>query len=221
MKQKDGEDHQVLSAHGANTLASDKRAFVRLMTHLRDHDAANTVIMVQVENETGSYRVPRDYGRRPTACSPGRSRPLWPAPPAQRHRPRPWRAGRLFQHWYTRATSTRLPTQARRLPPPMYVNAAGRAVEPARSAGVASGGPQQDRARRVEGSRSVIDLAAPDIYDGKSDNVLVYLDKYNRPDNALMVPEIGNAALFGRYFYAALGRDDRLCARSAWTAAAI
>jgi hypothetical protein len=179
------------------------------MTHLRDHDAANTVIMVQVENETGSYRVPRDYGAQ-TACSPNRSRPLWPAPPAAAApgpRPLARRPIAISTLGTPRATSTRLPTQARRSSRCRCINAAlagpSNLPDPA---GVASGGPQQDVLDVWKAAAPAIDLAAPDIYDGKSDNVLVYLDKYNRPDNALMVPEIGNAALFGRYFYAALGR---------------
>ena len=62
MKTAKGEDHDVLSPHGAQTLAADRRAFVKLMEYLRDHDPQNTVIMVQPENEVGSYRNPRDFG---------------------------------------------------------------------------------------------------------------------------------------------------------------
>jgi beta-galactosidase GanA len=36
--------------------------------------------------------------------------------------------------------------------------------------------------------------------------VIQYLDKYNRPDNALMVPEIGNSAMYARFFWAVIGR---------------
>jgi beta-galactosidase GanA len=61
MKRRDGQDHDVLSAHGEATLAADRRAFVKLMEYIRDHDAQNTVILVQPENEVGSYRNPRDY----------------------------------------------------------------------------------------------------------------------------------------------------------------
>jgi len=56
-----GQLHYVLSPHGANTLAADRNAFVHLMQHLKEADPQNSVIMVQVENETGSYGLARDH----------------------------------------------------------------------------------------------------------------------------------------------------------------
>ncbi len=62
MLTQDGTPHYALSALGAETLAADPRAFAALMAHIRDVDAAEqTVIMVQVQNEPGSYRLVRDY----------------------------------------------------------------------------------------------------------------------------------------------------------------
>ena len=61
----DGTTHWVLSALASQTLAADSRAFAALMRHLREVDPQHTVIMIQVENETGSYGIPRDFS--PTA----------------------------------------------------------------------------------------------------------------------------------------------------------
>ena len=58
---RDGKTHYVLSPHGRTTLEADTKAFVRLMQHLRAIDPQHTVIMVQVQNESGSYRSPRDF----------------------------------------------------------------------------------------------------------------------------------------------------------------
>ncbi len=44
-----------LSPHSAATLAADRRAFVELMRHLKKVDEARTVILVQVQNEPGTY----------------------------------------------------------------------------------------------------------------------------------------------------------------------
>jgi len=49
------------SPHAPATLAADKRAFSALMRHLREADALRTVIMVQVENEPGTWGAVRDY----------------------------------------------------------------------------------------------------------------------------------------------------------------
>jgi hypothetical protein len=57
--------HYALSPHGAETLAADARAFSRLMAHLRERDPQHTVIMVQVENEAGSYELARDHAPEP------------------------------------------------------------------------------------------------------------------------------------------------------------
>ena len=51
-----------LSPHSAATLAADKRAFVALMKHLKNVDEARTVILVQVQNEPGTYGSARDFG---------------------------------------------------------------------------------------------------------------------------------------------------------------
>ena len=58
---KDGRPVEEASSLSRNVLEADKRAFCRIMEHLRDHDKEQTVIMMQVENEIGMIDVPRDY----------------------------------------------------------------------------------------------------------------------------------------------------------------
>lgn len=58
----EGKPVEEASSLSKNVLEADKRAFCKIMEHLRDHDAnEQTVIMVQVENEIGMIDVPRDY----------------------------------------------------------------------------------------------------------------------------------------------------------------
>lgn len=211
MKTRTGKDHGVLSAHGEQTLAADKRAFVRMMTYLRDHDPQNTVILVQPENETGSYSNPRDY-------SATGNRLFAQAVPAalarQTGKSGTWsqvygaQADRAFNTWYVASYVNAIAAAGKAVKPlPMYVNASlsGPSNVPDPE-GVASGGPQQDVLDIWKAAAPAIDFAAPDIYDRTSENVVAYLDKYARPDNALMVPEIGNAREFARFFYPAIGR---------------
>ncbi|GGB41642.1 beta-galactosidase [Sphingomonas metalli] len=211
MKTRDGKDHGVLSAHGRATMEADRRAFTRVLEYLRDHDPQNTVIMVQPENETGSYRNPRDYSAAATALF---NQPI-PAALAKRIGKRgTWpqvfgaQADRMFNTWYVATYVDAVAAGGKAAKAlPMYVNAAlaGPSNVPDPD-GVASGGPQQDVLDIWKVAAPHINLAAPDIYDRASENVVQYLDKYARPDNALMVPEIGNAREFHRFVYAALGR---------------
>ena len=69
MRHPDGRAHYALSPHGEATLAADARAFARLMRHLRENDPGYTVIMVQVENEAGSYQLMRDHAPNSRAGS--------------------------------------------------------------------------------------------------------------------------------------------------------
>ncbi|MCP9223559.1 DUF5597 domain-containing protein [Erythrobacter sp. LQ02-29] len=212
MKTRDGGDHYALSPMFETTREADKRAFVRLMTYLRDHDPQNTVIMVQPENEVGSYRNPRDFGARAQALFEGqvpaelvtglgKVRGTWAEVFGDR-------ADRAFNTWYTACYIGAIAAAGKAVKPlPMYVNAAlSDPFNPPDPMGVASGGPQQDVLDIWKIAAPAIDFAAPDIYDRASRNVVAYLDAYARPDNALFVPEIGNAREYARYFYTAMGK---------------
>ncbi len=62
MKTRDGRAIDVLSPNAPANLAADRDAFVALMRHLRETDTQHTVIMMQVENESGSLGTVRDFG---------------------------------------------------------------------------------------------------------------------------------------------------------------
>lgn len=209
---RDGRTHYVLSPHGRATLEADRRAFARLMAHLREADPRRTVIMVQVQNEPGSYGSPRDF-------SPEAQR-LFDAPvPAELARAlrRPagtWRqmfgarADQAFNAWHTaRYIDAVAAAGQAELDLPMYANASlsdHRSEEGAEN--VASGGPNWNMIHVWKAAAPHIDLVAPDIYSRDHAAWLAYLDLYARPDNALMVPEAGNAADFARFLWPALGR---------------
>jgi beta-galactosidase GanA len=212
MKTREGKDHGVLSAMFRETLDADKAAFVALMGYLKAYDPQNTVIMVQPENETGSYSNPRDYGATANALfaqavpsnlvkalgkTPGTWTTVFGA-----------QADRAFNTWHVARFVDEIAAAGKAVKPlPMYVNAslAGPSNVPDPN-GVASGGPQQDVLDIWKAAAPAIDAAAPDIYDRKASNVVAYLSAYARRDNALLVPEIGNATDFARFFWPALGR---------------
>jgi beta-galactosidase GanA len=212
MKMKDGSDHYVHSPMFRATLEADKRAFVEVMKYLKAHDPQNTVIMVQPENEVGSYRSPRDYGAQANAVF---AKPVPTELAKALKKPGgSWtqmfgaQADRAFNTWHTARFVDEIAAAGKAIKPlPMYVNAslAGPSNVPDPT-GVASGGPQQDVLDIWKAAAPAIDFQAPDIYDRDAAHVALYLDAYARADNALMVPEIGNAKEFARFFWAALGR---------------
>jgi beta-galactosidase GanA len=70
----------------------------------------------------------------------------------------------------------------------------------------ASGGPTWDVIGIYKAAAPHIDFAAPDIYMPESRRFGANLDRFQRPDNPLVVPEMGNAPGYARYVYQVLGR---------------
>src|SRR3972149_11370407 len=58
---RDGEIVISPSPHAKITMEADAKAFTAVMKHLKDFDPQHTVIMVQVENEPGTYGSTRDF----------------------------------------------------------------------------------------------------------------------------------------------------------------
>ena len=62
-----GRPIRVLSPHGPATLDADRRAYAELMKHLKEIDGSDhTVILMQVENESGLLGSVRDYAPETT-----------------------------------------------------------------------------------------------------------------------------------------------------------
>jgi beta-galactosidase GanA len=95
---------------------------------------------------------------------------------------------------------------------PMFVNNALREPAPAGQGAApwkgdfASGGPTWDVIGIYKAAAPHIDFAGPDIYMPESHKVAAVLACFQRPDNALLVPEMGNAAAYARYVYQIVGK---------------
>ena len=212
MTKQDGTAEQSFSPHGRETLAADKRAFVRLMEHLRTTDRQHTVVMIQPENEVGSLGTPRDFSSTAQRLFDG------PVPlkltQALRKPAGTWKdvfgeaADQFFNAWYIASYVDEIAAAGKSvLNLPMYCNAAlTDPFEPSKAGGGAIGGPNWNVIDIWKTAAPHIDLVAPDIYNRRQQAVAAILDLYARPDNALMVPEIGNAAEFARFFWLTLGR---------------
>jgi beta-galactosidase GanA len=223
MVDKEGKTSYCLSPFGLETQAADRKAFVALMTHLKKIDGdKHTVIMVQVENEVGTYGVARDHAARAQAAF---QQPV-PAsvlahqkPPAGRPAQGSWSevygdyAEEYFHAWAIASYIEDIARAGRAVYDlPMYVNNAlrdpgepGQPVKPWK-ADFASGGPTFDVLGIYKAAAPHIDLAAPDIYMPESKKVSATLERFQQPANALLVPEMGNAPGYARYIWQILGR---------------
>lgn len=208
-----GDVHYAMSPLGSETLKADTRAFAALMHHIAQIDPQNTVIMMQVENEVGSYGNVRDFSPMAQKLFAG------PAPQALlKHYGKPagqtWAqafgsdADEYFQAWYVASylnTVAKAGKAEKNLP--MYANAALASAFGRQSATTySSGGPVHHVIDIYKVAAPALDLVAPDIYNRDEKAVHAYLDLYGRPDNPLMVPEIGNDAEYARFFWDALGK---------------
>ena len=206
----DGTTHWVLSAHGRATLAADKRAFAALMRHIREVDPQHTIIMVQVENETGSYGIPRDF-------SPVAQRlfgqPIPPELARKVGKIGTWSqvfgktADQAFNAWHVACYVDEIAAAGKaELGLPMYVNAS--LTDPFTLQGVehgASGGPNWNVIDIWKTAAPHIDVEAPDIYSADFPKYAKWIEHYRRPDNPLFIPETGNDAPFARFLWLALG----------------
>ena len=199
-----------MSPHFAATLAADKHAFVALMRHLKEADAERTVIMVQVQNEPGTYGSARDFGSVAQKLFEGQV----PAAliKAQGAQPGTWTqafgkdANEYFQAWAVAKFIGEVAAAGKKeYPLPMYVNASLRdPFHPGNAGDYASGGPTDNVITIYRAAGPAIDIVAPDIYMKESAKVYRVLELY-KPGGPLLVPEIGNDPLFARYFYDVLG----------------
>ena len=205
---KAGKTHYVLSPLGRATLEADKAAFVALMRHIREVDPQHSVIMVQVENETGTYDSPRDYSPQANRLFAG---PI-PAELARRTgRSGSWSQafGKAAERNFTAWTIARYVDEIAAagqavLNLPMYANAAlGDAFT---DTGEGNGGPDWPVIDIWKTAAPHIAIEAPDIYRRDEKEYLALLDHYSRKDNPLFVPETGNDKDFARFLWPVLGK---------------
>lgn len=214
----DSEPIDVLSPLGHNTLQADKAAFTALMKHLKDIDGdKHTVILVQVENESGNIGSVRDNSPAANALFNG---PV-PADILQitGKNAGTWKdvfgadADEIFQVYH----------QAK------YINtiaAAGKATYniplsinvwltypisdlPQRridrpGIGYPSGGAVQKMLAVWKALAPAIDVIGPDLYSSDPRFIDNVMNTYRRDDNPLLIPEIARSDNYAKYFYKAL-----------------
>lgn len=209
-----------LSANAPANMEADRKAFAALMHHVAEKDGSeHTVLMMQVENESGGIGSVRDYsaasnkefaGQVPAELvkALGRKGGTW----AEVF---PGNADESFQAWHqARYVNAVAAAGKREFDIPFYCNvwlAYPPGELPERRIAIAgigypSGGPNQGMLAIWKAAAPSIDMIGPDLYSNSAEFVTNILETYARADNPLWVPEIGQGDDYAPYFFSALGR---------------
>ncbi|MGC2661273.1 MAG: DUF5597 domain-containing protein [Bryobacteraceae bacterium] len=212
-----GHPVRVLTPLNEQNQKADATAFSELMKHLKVFDGdARTVIMVQVENETGSLFTDRDY-------SASANRAFAAAVPRTltetlHKKPGTWKdvfgdeADEAFAAYYVaRYVNAVAEAGKNEYPLPLYANVWLREQKNFMRPGEAypSGGATLNMLDLWKALTPALDAIAPDNYVLDYVNYRRVLAGYRRTDNPLLVPETGGPRFASNIFYA-LGDFDAL-----------
>jgi len=210
----DGQPVDSPSPHAEATLEADIRAFTAFMGHLREVDPQHTVIMVQVQNEPGSWGAVRDHSPAaqkifdspvPSAALAAMDKPDQPN--------RNWAqvfgrdADEFFQVWHVATYIGKVAAAGKAVYPiPLLVNGSIRdPLDPGWPPRYQVGGPNDNVFELWKAAAPAVDILSPDIYIGETEKYLKVLELYSRPDNPLFVPETIGLGATTRFLFSALG----------------
>ncbi|MGH9350927.1 MAG: DUF5597 domain-containing protein, partial [Terriglobia bacterium] len=219
-----GQPIGVLSPFCTAAREADATAFAAVMRHIKSVDSSqHTVIMMQVENETGLYGTDRDYSPDATRAYEsnvpsklmayleahrGHLMPALESAWAASGSPQSgtWHevfgdlAPEAFSAWYVSSYVDAVAAAGKQeYPLPMYCNnwLAGQGV--ARAGDWPSGGPTIHVLDVWKAAAPHIDILSPDIY---APEWLETAAAFHRPDNPLFVPETAFIPSYAAYAYA-------------------
>ncbi len=214
-----GKPIRVLSPHSRTTLEADKKAYVAMITHLRQVDEADrTVILMQVENESGLLGSIRDYSPESTKLFNG------PVPAslvaALKKKPGTWTevfgsrlAEESFTTYYLSSYIDEIAKAGKQIYPLVtYVNAWEGGEDTADAfdsfdragEGYPSGGPVSHMLDLWKASAPDIDILSADTSVQPFVNFRMINSRYVRPDNPYWSPEAGRTMSGARAFFYAL-----------------
>lgn len=197
---QEGRPIDVLSPNSAANLQADSTAFAHLMAHLHTIDGTqHTVIMMQVENESGSLGSVRDF-------SPLAQKQFDAPVPTEilsaLHKPAgTWQqvfgddADEAFAAYSTASYIDNVAEAGKKeMPLPMYVNnwlksPRGYPIITIPGVDYPSGGPTENMLDMWKVAAPHIDILAPDIYVPNTERYELVMRQFLRPDNPLFIPE--------------------------------
>ena len=215
---RDGRPVDSPSPHTQSAMEADANAFAAVMGYLKQADPQHTVLMVQVENESGSWNSVRDYSAAAQKLIEGNVPEELLKPEILKELNRPvdsrgtWQevfgkdADEYFHAWSVARYVGYVAASGKAVNPlPLYVNAAIRDPLSNPPASTYESGGSTDNVIPIwKAAAPAIDLLAPDIYLSDSERALKVIELYDRTDNPLFVPETGSSGEYARYLYTVL-----------------
>jgi Domain of unknown function (DUF5597)/Beta-galactosidase len=211
---KSGHPVDSPSPFAAASLDADCKAFAALMHHLKTADPQRTVLMVQVENEPGTWGTLRDYSPaaqklfegpvpadvlKAMKAESGASSPNWQTAFGAE-------AEVCFHAWAVAKYIGQVAAAGKAAYAlPMYANAALRdPFKPGAPGSYESGGPTDNVIPIWKAAAPALDMVSPDNYSPNATAYVKQLELYRRDDNPLYIPETGGSP---RLFFFALGHQ--------------
>lgn len=208
-----GDRIDVLSPNSDANLEADKKAFAALMQHLKQIDGdEHTVLMMQVENESGTLGSVRDFS--PAAEKLFQSQVPSDLTQALHRHPGTWKevfgadADETFSAYSIAHYINEVAVAGKaEFPLPMYVNNWLK-YRPNAIPGVEypSGGPTYNMLDVWKATAPAIDMIGPDIYNDDSEFYREVVAQFHRPDNPTWIPETGLEDSYAKFFFYALGQ---------------
>lgn len=228
-----GKEMGTLSAFSEPARNADAHAFQEVVKHIKENDESRrTVILVQVENETGLLLTDRDH-------SPEAEAAYQQSPPPEllnyleAHRRtlsaslagvldkssgtanhKNWQdyfgelAPEVFSAWFTARYVDSVAEAGKKVYPlPMFANDWLMGPGDERAGRWPSGGPSANVIDIWKAAAPHIDMVAPDIYNPDFPGSIA---AYRRDDNALLIPEIIADAHWAGYVFPALAQYDAI-----------
>ena len=216
MENSSGEGIYVLSAVSKTNLEADKNAFVKVMEHLKETDSKeHTVIMVQVENEPGSMWTDRDYSAKANSIFSANipdelARGLNKTPDTWHNvfgidAPETFNAYHIAKYIDAIAAAGKAVYNL-----PMYANVWIRENAFQRPGEYPSGGPTSNMIGVWKIAAPNLATLALDVYHGNERIFNQLCDTYDREDNPLFIPEMGNGNNFARFQFYAIGNYNAI-----------
>jgi hypothetical protein len=183
------------------------------MEHVKQVDGSrHTVIMMQVENESGSLGTPRDYSPEANKIFDGQVPEKLIA--ALHKTPGTWgqvfgaEAEEVFAAWGFSSYINEIAAAGKKaFALPMYVNCwlaeGGNFQRPGED--YPSGGPEPGMLDVWKTMAPAIDEIAPDIYQGSRQHYREAMTAYRRPDNAMFIPETNYEVPAAQRLFEAVG----------------